>query len=65
MLNNKPLNEVNILFSDQNILLLSNEDGEFVTELDIPNNSYISFYKDGYSSKTLKYESGFRIKDYS
>ena len=53
--NNKPLNEVNILFSDQNILLFSNEDGEFVTELDIPNNSYISFYKDGYSSKTLKY----------
>lgn len=59
--NNKPLNEVNILFSDQNILLFSNEDGEFVTELDIPNNSYISFYKDGYSSKTLKYNSGVEL----
>ena len=55
--NNKPLNEVNILFSDQNILLFSNVDGEFVTELDIPNNSYISFYKPGYSLKTLKYKS--------
>ncbi len=60
--NNKPLNEVNILFSDQNILLFSNEDGEFVAELDIPNNSYISFYKDGYSSKILKYESGLELK---
>ena len=60
--NNKPLNEVNILFSDQNILLFSNEDGEFITELDIPNNSYISFYKDGYSSKTLKYKSGVELK---
>ena len=59
---NKPLNEVNILFSDQNILLFSNEDGEFVTELDIPNNSYISFYKDGYSSKILKYDSGVELK---
>ncbi len=59
--NNKPLNKVNILFSDQNILLFSNEDGEFVTELDIPNNSYISFYKDGYSSKTLKYNSGVEL----
>jgi iron complex outermembrane recepter protein len=60
--NNMPLNEVNILFSDQNILLFSNEDGEFVTELDIPNNSYISFYKDGYSSKILKYDSGVELK---
>ena len=60
--NNIPLNEVNILLSDQNILLFSNEDGEFITELDIPNSSYISFYKDGYSSKTLKYESGVELK---
>lgn len=60
--NNKPLNEVNIFFLDQNILLFSNVDGEFVTELDIPNNSYISFYKDGYSSKTLKYQSGLELK---
>ena len=60
--NNKPLNEVNILFSDQNVLLFSNEDGEFVTELDIPNSSYISFYKDGYSSKILKYESDVELK---
>ena len=60
--NNKPLNEVNILFLDQNILLFSNVDGEFVTELDIPKNSYINFYKDGYTSKTLKYESASELK---
>lgn len=60
--NNKPLNEVNILFSDHNILLFSNVDGEFVTELDIPNNSYISFYKEGYASKILKYDSGEELK---
>ncbi len=60
--NNKPLNEVNILFSDQNILLFSNEDGEFITELDIPNNSYISFYKEGYSSKTLMHKDGVELK---
>ena len=60
--NNKPLNEVNIFFLDQNILLFSNVDGEFVTELDIPNNSYINFYKDGYTSKNLKYESALELK---
>ena len=60
--NNMPLNEVNIFFADQNMLLFSNEDGEFITELDIPNNSYISFYKDGHSSKILKYRSGGELK---
>ena len=60
--NNMPLNEVNILFSDQNILLYSNEKGEFVTGLDIPNNSYIHFYKNGYTSKVLKYKSDVELK---
>ena len=56
--NNSPLNEVNIYFSDQNILLESNNEGEFVTELEIPNNSFINFYKNGYTSKVIKYNSG-------
>ena len=60
--NNMPLNEVNILFSDQNILLYSNEKGEFVAGLDIPNNSYIHFYKNGYTSKVLKYKSDVELK---
>ena len=48
-----PINEVSIFLQDQNILIYSNEDGEFVTKLDIPNNSYINFYKQGYLSKIL------------
>ena len=60
--NNMPLNAVNIFLLDQNLLLFSNEDGQFITELDIPNSSYISFYKDGYSSKILKYKSGVELK---
>ena len=60
--NNMPINAVNILLLDQNILLFSNAAGEFITELDIPNSSYISFYKDGYASKVLKYKSGVELK---
>jgi iron complex outermembrane receptor protein len=52
-----PINEVTIFFPDQNILIYSNNDGEFITKLDIPDNSYINFFKNGYSSKTLKYKS--------
>tara|TARA_B100000780_G_scaffold166218_1_gene116299 strand:- start:264 stop:2489 length:2226 start_codon:yes stop_codon:yes gene_type:complete len=59
---NTPINEVNILFSDQNILVYSNEDGEFLTEFDIPSNSYINFYKSGYKSKIIKYSSDQDLK---
>ena len=59
---NTPINEVNILFSNQNILLYSNEDGEFLTEFDIPSNSYINFYKSGYKSKIIKYSSDQDLK---
>ena len=52
-----PINEVAIFFPDQNILIYSNNDGEFITKLDISDNSYINFFKNGYSSKTLKYKS--------
>ena len=57
-----PINEVSILLQDQNIMIYSNEDGEFVTKLDIPKSSYIYFYKQGYSSKTLKYNSDLDLK---
>ena len=61
-INNKPINEVDVFLLDQNILLYSDEDGQFITELDIPNNSYISFYKQGYASKTIKYRTGVELK---
>lgn len=53
-----PINEVSIFFPDQNILIYSNEDGEFLTEFDIPNNTDIYFYKSGYTSKVIMYSSG-------
>ena len=57
-----PINEVTIFFPDQNIIIYSNNDGEFITKLDIPDNSYINFFKNGYSSKTLKYKSDLKLK---
>ena len=56
-----PINEVTIFFPDQNILIYSNNDGKFITKLDIPDNSYINFFKNGYSSKTLKYKSDLEL----
>ena len=60
--NNKPINQVDIYLSDQNILLYSDGNGEFVTESDIPNNSYINFYKNGYSTKKIKYTSNMTLE---
>ena len=57
-----PINEVTIFFPDQNILIYSNNDGKFITKLDIPDKSYINFFKNGYSSKTLKYKSDLELK---
>ena len=57
-----PINEVAIFFLDQNIIIYSNNNGEFITKLDIPDNSYINFLKNGYSSKTLKYKSDLELK---
>tara|TARA_B100000497_G_scaffold126044_1_gene163877 strand:+ start:369 stop:2579 length:2211 start_codon:yes stop_codon:yes gene_type:complete len=59
--NNLPINQVNIYLSDQNILLYSNEKGEFISESDIPNNSYINFYKNGYSTKVIRYVSNMSL----
>ena len=57
-----PINEVTIFFPDQNILIYSDNNGEFITKLDIPENSYINFFKNGYSSKILKYKSDLELK---
>ena len=59
--NNLPINQVNIYLSDQNILLYSNEKGEFISKSDIPNNSYINFYKNGYSTKVIRYVSNMSL----
>ena len=51
-----------MFLSDQNILLYSNNDGTFISKQDIPNNSYIHFYKFGYASKVIKYTSDQQFK---
>ena len=60
--NNFPVKDVNVFLSDQNILLYSNNDGTFISKQDIPNNSYIHFYKFGYASKVIKYTSDQQFK---
>ena len=60
--NNFPVKDVNVFLSDQNILLYSNNDGTFISKQDIPNNSYIHFYKFGYASKVIKYKSDQEFK---
>ena len=57
-----PLEGVTVLIADQNILLKTNELGEFFFESKLPNNSYLNFYKNGYVSKLVKYKEGNEFK---
>ena len=54
--NNIPLDAVNILIADQKILLFSNSAVQFISESDIPNNSYIYVSKNGYHSQLFRYQ---------
>ena len=56
-----PLQKVNVFLVDQNILLETDNKGVFYIEKDIPNNTYIEFYKFGYSSKLIKYTNDQKI----
>ncbi len=53
--NKAPIDKVNVFLSDQKILLYSKEDGSFSIQKNIPSNSFIHFYKFGYSSKVVQY----------
>ena len=57
-LENKPIDKVSVFIADQNILLKTNDLGEFFFESKLPNNSYLNFYKNGYVSKLVKYKEG-------
>ena len=59
---NQPLKKVSILFLDQNILVYSDEKGKFVINKNIPNNSYIHFFKHGYASQIYKYKSDLELR---
>tara|TARA_B100001142_G_scaffold317436_2_gene358377 strand:- start:1455 stop:3683 length:2229 start_codon:yes stop_codon:yes gene_type:complete len=59
---NTVIENASIFLTDQKILLNTNKDGIFSTNIDIPNNSIIRFYKHGYASKIISYQKGGRLK---
>ena len=56
-----PLDGVSVFLSDQQILLFTDKNGSFSSIKEIPNNSYIQFYKFGYSSKVIQYNTGEKL----
>ena len=61
-INNQPIEAVNVLLVDQNLLLETNSEGIFFVDEKIENNSDIQFFKYGYSSQILKYNSSKKMK---
>ena len=59
---NQPIDNVSVFIADQNILLKTNNLGEFFFESKLPNNTYLNFYKNGYVSKLVKYKEGSDFK---
>ena len=57
-----PINNASVFLPDQNILLNTNEEGIFSFDKEIPNNSYINFYKNGYVSRLIKYNNSIELK---
>ena len=60
--NNIPINKVDVYLADQDILLSTKEDGTFFIESSIPYNSYIHFFKHGYSSQLIKNQNNVLLK---
>ena len=60
--NNQPLKNVDVFLADQNIVVKTNVDGEFFFDDNLPNNTYINFFKNGYISKLVKYKSDIDFK---
>ena len=54
---NTPIENVEVLFADQNIVTQTDASGKFSFEIELPNNTYLNFYKEGYASKLVKYKS--------
>jgi len=55
------LSEVNIYFPDQKLLLISDKNGNFSLESNLPDKSLINFYKLGYASKIYTYRIGDKL----
>ena len=60
--NDKPLDNVSIYLADQNILVYTDREGSFYLEKEIANNTYIHFFKQGYASRLIKYQSDAELK---
>ena len=59
---NNPISEVSVFIADQNIILKTNELGEFFFENKLPNNTYLNFYKNGFVSQLVKYKESNEFK---
>ena len=57
-----PVNQVNVYLLDQNLLLQTNNEGAFIVKNEIPNYSYIHFYKHGFASKVIRYQNDRPLK---
>ena len=53
---NNPLVEVDVFLADQNIITKTDAKGMFFFDEDLPTNTYINFFKNGYISKLVKYK---------
>ena len=53
---NITIENVDVFLVDQNIILKTDSDGKFHTDNNLPNNTYINFFKNGYNSKLVKYK---------
>ena len=53
---NNPLEKVNVYFAEDNILLISDENGIFFIDESVGHNEYVHFSKHGYSSRLTKYK---------
>ncbi len=57
-----PIEKVSVYLVDQKIILYTNENGIFLIDKEIPDNSSMYFYKLGYSSKLVKYQKDIQFK---
>tara|TARA_B100002052_G_scaffold281385_1_gene290387 strand:- start:293 stop:2509 length:2217 start_codon:yes stop_codon:yes gene_type:complete len=54
---NKPLSDVEVFFVDQNLVVKTNLNGVFMIDNNLSENSYLEFYKFGYNSSVVQYDS--------
>ena len=59
---NQPLESVNVLLADENILLTTDQKGEFRFKSNLTNNVYITFHKQGFASQVIQYQKSQEFK---